>query len=103
MKIFPLARDEVNSKTKDGLRMNGGETPLDHRDMYLLGVLADRVTEPVVRGGKFPRGCGEAQTLALTRAGYLVSNPYRLADGTAEVRYEITSKGRAAWKAYRFI
>lgn len=83
--------------------MNGEETSLDHRDMYLLGVLAGRVREPVVRGGKFPRGCGEAQTLALTRAGYVVGTHYRLADGTAEVRHEITSKGQAAWKAYRFI
>lgn len=83
--------------------MNDEEPQLDHRDMYLLGVLAGGVTEPVVRGGKFPRGCGEAQTLALTQTGYLVGNSYRLADGTAEVRYEITSKGRAAWKAYRFI
>ncbi|PVE25260.1 hypothetical protein DC522_06960 [Microvirga sp. KLBC 81] len=82
--------------------MNDEEPKLDNRDMYLLGVLAERATELVVKESKFPRGCGEARTLALSRAGYLIGVPYRFADGTAEVRYEITLKGQAAWKAYRF-
>lgn len=83
--------------------MNDEEMKLDNRDMYLLGVLAERTTELVMREGKFPRGCGEAQTLALSRAGYLMSIPYHFADGTVGIGYEITSKGQAAWKAYRFI
>lgn len=82
--------------------MNDEETSLDNRDMYLLGVLAERTTDLVVRAGRIPRGCSETRTLALSGAGYLVSSPYRCADGTAEVRYEVTSKGQAAWKAYRF-
>jgi hypothetical protein len=82
--------------------MDDGETNLDHRDMYFLWVLAERAADLTVRGGKFPRGCGEAQTLALLRARYLMSIPQHLADGTAEVKYEVTLKGQAAWKAYRF-
>jgi hypothetical protein len=84
------------------LMMHDEVTTLDNRDMYLLGVLAERATELIVKEGKFPRGCGEARTLALSRAGYLIGIPYRFADGSAEVRYEVTSKGQAAWKAYRF-
>lgn len=83
--------------------MHEDVTKLDNRDMYLLGVLAERVTELIVKEGKLPRGCSEIQTLALSRAGYLASTPYHFADGTTEVRYEITAKGYAAWKAYRFI
>lgn len=82
--------------------MNDEETELDHRDMYFLGVLAERSVNLIVREGKFPRGCGEAQTLALLRAGYLTSVPHHFSDGTAEVKYEVTFKGKAAWKAYRF-
>jgi len=40
--------------------MNGDETRFDDRAMYFLGVLAERVTELLVRDGKFPRGCCEA-------------------------------------------
>jgi hypothetical protein len=83
--------------------MHDKETKLDHRAMYFLGVLAERATELVMREGMFPRGCGEAQTLALSRAGYSVNIPYFFADGREEVRYEITAEGQAAWKAYRFI
>jgi len=85
------------------LIVNDEETQLDHRDMYCLGVLAERSTDLVVREGKFPRGCGEAQTLALLRAGYLMSVLDHFADGTAEIKYEVTCKGKAAWKAYQFI
>jgi hypothetical protein len=84
------------------LIMHEEVTTLDIRDMYLLGVLAERATELIVKEGNFPRGCGEARTLALSRAGYLIGIPYRVANGTSEVRYEVTSKGKAAWKAYRF-
>lgn len=78
------------------------ETTLEDRDLYFLGVLAERASNLIVRNGKLPRGCRETQTLQLSRAGYLVSIPHRLADGTDAVRYEITPKGRDAWKAYRF-
>lgn len=71
--------------------------------MYLLGILVERTSELVVKAGKFPRGCSEAQALTLSRAGYLMCIPYHLADGTAEVRYEVTSRGQAAWRAYRFV
>jgi len=83
--------------------MSDKETKLESRDMYLLGLLAERATELVVKEGNFPRGCSEVRTMALSRAGYLVGIRYGFADGTAEVRYEITSKGQAAWTAYRFI
>jgi hypothetical protein len=53
--------------------------------------------------GKFPIGCGEAQAAALARAGYLVGIPERLANGTEDVRYEITLKGQTAWNNHRFI
>jgi hypothetical protein len=84
------------------LIMHEEVTTLDIRDMYLLGVLAERATELIVKEGKFPRGCDEARTLALSRAGYLIGIPYRIANGRSEVRYEVTSKGKVAWKAYRF-
>jgi hypothetical protein len=83
--------------------MNEEETMLDHRDMYFLGVLAERTTELIVKDSKFPRGCGEAQTVALSRAGYLIGIPHRVADRTSEVRFEITAKGQSAWKASRFV
>jgi hypothetical protein len=83
--------------------MSTADTKLDNRDMYLLGMLSERTAELGVKEGKFPRGCDEAQALALAQAGYLVSTPYYFADGSAELRYEITSKGHAAWNAYRFI
>jgi hypothetical protein len=66
--------------------MHDEETPLDHRDIYFLGVLAARSTELIVKDGKFPRGCSEAQILALARAGYLVSIPDHPANGSGDVR-----------------
>lgn len=79
--------------------MNEEETMLDHRDMYFLGVLAERI----LKDGKFPRGCGKARALALSRAGYLIGTPHRIADRTSKVRFEITANGQPAWKAYRFV
>jgi hypothetical protein len=82
--------------------MNDEESPLDHRDLYILGGLAARSTELIVKDGKFPRGCSEAQILALTRAQYLVSIPERPANGTGDVRYDIMPEGQIAWNAYPF-
>jgi len=73
--------------------MNHEETTLNHRDLYFLGVLAERSTELAMKDGKFPCSCGEAQAVALARAEYLVVTPERLADGTRGIRYEITPKG----------
>ncbi len=83
--------------------MNEEEPPLDHRDLYVLGGLAARSTKVIVKDGKFPRGCSEAQILALARAQYLVSIPERPTNGTGDVRYDITPEGQTAWNAYRFI
>jgi len=67
----------------------------------------ERTTELVVREVKFPRGYSEVRTLALSGFGYLESIPshstdLHSTDGKAEVRYQVTSKGQAAWEAYRF-
>ena len=82
--------------------MNDAETMLVERDLYLLGVFAERAHERAIGMGQFPRGCDEAQAEALLRAGYLASISYGFADGTAGVRYEITPQGQDAWNAYRF-
>jgi hypothetical protein len=83
--------------------MNGEETKLNDRDIYVLGVLAERLDGILIRTGKLPRGCDHAQMQALLQAGYVVETPHRFADGSQEMRYEITRKGIEAWHAHRFI
>jgi hypothetical protein len=83
--------------------MNDEDLPLDHQDLCFFSVLAARSAKLIVNDGRFPRGCSEAQILALARAGYLVSIPERPTNGTGDVRYDITPEGQTARNVYRFI
>jgi hypothetical protein len=83
--------------------MNEETMKLSEREVYLLGVLAERNDIIEVGPEKLPRGCDDSHVQALLEVGYAIEKAYRLADGRDVRRYRITRKGIDAWRAYRFV
>jgi hypothetical protein len=83
--------------------MNKEIAVLSDRDVYLLGVLAERNDIIKSAPDRLPRGCGDANIKALLQMGYATETAYRAADGSDVRRYQITRKGSDAWRAFRFI
>jgi hypothetical protein len=83
--------------------MNTEATRLGDREIYLLGVLAERNDIIKIGPGRLPRGCDDAHAQALVEGGYAVETAYRMADGRDERLYQITRKGMDAWRTYRFV
>jgi hypothetical protein len=72
---------------------------LTPQDYFLLGTLAEETDGT----GQLPYGCTDEQAERLAQRGYLVRAVFRDANEQEMVSYRITAKGRATWRAYRFI
>jgi hypothetical protein len=82
-----------------GRRLDGNEIKLTARDYFLLGMLAE-----TAKGRDWlPHGCSDHQAKELAQGGYLERAATRAGNGREIVRYRITAKGRAAWRAHGFI
>jgi hypothetical protein len=78
------------------------EKKLAEREIYLLGVLAQRKGKPLIPARDLPRGCDTAQLQTLVGAGYAISVTSSFADGSQELTYEITQLGLQVWNGFQF-